>query len=136
MKIFSASFENLPRIRKFVVQAAQKAGFSEKDVYAIELAVDEACSNIIEHAYGGEGKGDIECLYNIGEGELTITLRDRGKSFEPEGIPEPDFSVGIDELRSRGAGLFIMRKMMDRIEFSTDETGKNVLKMTKKLQGA
>lgn len=131
-KVFSARFENLAQIRKFVVHAAQEAGFHEKDVYAVELAVDEACTNIIEHAYGGEGRGDIECVCEIIEGELMITLKDRGKAFEPHGIPEPDFSVGIENLRPRGAGLYIMRKMMDEIEFSTDEQGRNVLKMTKK----
>ena len=61
---FSGRFESLADIRKFVFQAASNAGFDEKEIYAVELAVDEACSNIIEHAYEGEGKGDIICTCN------------------------------------------------------------------------
>lgn len=129
---FSARFSNLARVRQFVVEAAEKAGFKEQDVYAVELAVDEACTNIIEHAYGGEGLGEIECVCDFGPGELIITLRDHGKPFKPENIPDPNFSVGLDELKPRGAGLFIMKKMMDKVEFSTDQQGWNILKLTKK----
>lgn len=129
--IFSARYENLAQIREFVVQAARNAGFNQKDVYAIELAVDEAFTNIIEHAYGGEGIGDIECHCDFEQGELIITLQDRGQPFNPEGIPEPDFSVGIEKLKPRGAGLYIMKKMMDKIEYSRDRQGRNILVMTK-----
>lgn len=122
-RTFPGIFESLPKIRNFVVQAAEKAGFGEADVYAVELAVDEACSNIIEHAYGGEGVGDINCTCQITDIDLTFVIRDRGRPFEPDSIPEPDFSVPLDQLKSGGAGLFLMRKMMDdvRFEFTQDE---------------
>ncbi len=59
-KKFPANFQSLASISDFVVKSSEKAGFSPTDVYAIQTAVDEACSNIIDHAYGGEDIGDIQ----------------------------------------------------------------------------
>ena len=58
--IFPGNYSSLTKIGDFVTQAAKSLGFESFDLYKIETAVDEACSNIIEHAYGQEGKGNIE----------------------------------------------------------------------------
>lgn len=129
--IFPGRFESLVDIRKFVYQAASEAGFHEKDIYAVELAVDEACSNIIEHAYGGEGKGDIECTCNDLNGSLEIVIRDAGRPFDPEAVSSPDFSVALSELKPRGAGLFIIRNIMDDVDFKFSKKSGNELRMVK-----
>lgn len=128
----SGRLENLAKIREFVVEAAKSAGFDELDVYAVELAVDEACANIIEHAYGGEGIGDIHCTCLVTEDGLTILLKDHGKPFDPESVPEPNLHAPIEELQPGGAGLFLMRKMMDEVEFRFDPVKGNVLKLVKR----
>jgi serine/threonine-protein kinase RsbW len=130
--IFPGRLESLADIRDYVVQAAKRAGFNEKDVYAVELAVDEACTNIIEHAYGNKGVGEIELTCDIKTDELVITLRDQGKPFDPAKVPEPNFSVGLEELKPRGAGLFIMKKMMDEVKFTFDSEKGNTLRMVKR----
>ena len=129
---FSGHFESLAGIRKFVFQAASDAGFDEKEIYAVELAVDEACSNIIEHAYGGEGIGDIECTCNDLKYGLEIILKDDGKPFDPEKVSHPDFSVPLDEIKPRGAGLFLIRNMMDDVNFEFSQKNGNVLRMVKR----
>ena len=63
-------YENLVKISSFVVQAAKEAGFDAAATYAVELAVDEACSNIIDHAYGGENIGEMQCSVEVKKGEL------------------------------------------------------------------
>ena len=86
MTQYSATYENLAKIDEQVRQAALKAGLSEKDIYDVELAVDEACTNIIDHSYGGEGLGEIECdCFSITEG-LKIIIHDTGCFFNPEGF--------------------------------------------------
>jgi serine/threonine-protein kinase RsbW len=130
-RTYPGKFESLPKIRNFVVHAAKKAGFGEADIYAVELAVDEACSNIIEHAYGGEGIGEIKCTYWITDKDLKIVIHDRGRPFEPESIPDPDFSVPLDQLKSGGAGLFLMRKMMDDVRFEFTPNQGNRLTLIK-----
>ena len=131
--IFPGRLSSLVDIREFVVKAARSAGFNDKDVYAVELAVDEACTNIIEHAYEGKGGGEIECTCDIKPDQLVITIKDQGKPFNPDVIPEPDFSVGLEALKPRGAGLFIMRKMMDEVAFKFDRKKGNTLRMVKKI---
>jgi len=58
--IFQAKFKNLDSIREYVGNAAKESGFNDSDIYAVQLAADEACSNIIEHAYGNDESGVLE----------------------------------------------------------------------------
>jgi serine/threonine-protein kinase RsbW len=128
---FPGKYESLAKIREFVSKIAQDAGLNEADVYAVELAVDEACSNIIEHAYGKESVGDILCTCEESNGGLKIVLHDHGKPFDPKKIPEPDLSLPIKRLKPGGAGLYLMRKMMDEVTFEFNPVSGNTLTMIK-----
>jgi len=132
---FPGRFESLAGIRKFVFQAASDAGFDEKEIYAVELAVDEACANIIEHAYGGEGVGEIECTCNDLNDGLEIIIKDDGEPFDPEAVIPPDFSVDLEDVKPRGAGLYLIRNMMDDVDFVFSKKSGNVLRMVKRKKG-
>ncbi len=110
---------------------AQDAGFESFAVYSIEMAVDEACSNIIEHAYQGEGKGNIRCECNVSRESITITLIDQGKTFDPSSVPEPNLSKNIDDRQAHGLGLYFIRQWMDEVFFTSNGT-ENVLTMQKR----
>jgi len=129
---FPGRYKSLARISEFVSQYAQEAGLDETAIYTVLVAVDEACTNIIEHAYGGEGRGDIQCACDVKDDSLTITLRDWGDPFDPASVPEPDFNVPLQELQLRGVGLVLMKKIMDEIIFSPTPDGENVLIMIKR----
>ncbi len=128
---FPGRFESLAKISEFVVQAARAAGMNEEAVYAIDLAVDEACTNIIEHAYGGEGVGEIECTCVSFEDGMKIILHDQGSSFNPTKIPAPNIKTRLKDLKSRGAGLFLIQKMMDEVRFEFTKGAGNYLTMIK-----
>jgi serine/threonine-protein kinase RsbW len=137
--VYTARFENLDHIRDFVAGLAEKCGLEPSAVYAVQLAVDEAFSNIIEHAYGGESDDMIECTGKVNRGELSITLRDCGKSFNPEAVPDPDLMADLEDREIGGLGLYFIRQLMDEIsfEFMRDpKTGKtcNVLRMVKRKE--
>lgn len=123
--------ESLALISKWITHQAKDAGLDETDIYAVDLAVDEAFTNIVEHAYGGEGQGEIECTCQLKENKLIITMRDFGKSFDPEKIPAPNAKARLAELKSGGAGLFLIRKMMDEVRFDFNPKTGNVLTMVK-----
>lgn len=129
---FPGWYKSLARISEFVSQYALEAGLDETATYTVLVAVDEACTNIIEHAYGGEGRGDIKCTCDVKDDSLTIILRDWGDPFDPASVPEPDFNVPLQELQLRGVGLFLMQKIMDGINFSSTPDGENVLTMIKR----
>ncbi len=128
---FCGKFASLPLAGDFVSRIARKSGMDDAAVYQIELAVDEAFTNIIEHAYGGEGKGDIEISVTPAREGLRIILRDHGKQFDPDDVPIPDFNIPIEKLQSRGAGLYLIRKIMDEVRFRFDAKKGNELMMLK-----
>lgn len=117
LETFAASFENLARICEFVTTISREAGFSESDVYDVELATNEACTNIIEHGYMENSDGKIECSVEADERSVTVLLRDWGAPFDASDVPDMDFDVPLQELGPRGAGLRLMRGTMDEVKF-------------------
>lgn len=130
-KTFAGTFKNLAKISSFIRKAAERGGFDEIEVYELQLAVDEAFANIIEHAYLGEGKGDIECVCLDSSGDMTIVLHDWGKTFDPNAVEIPDYSLPIEEVSPRGAGMLLINKIMDKTEYKFSEEDGNYLIMTK-----
>jgi serine/threonine-protein kinase RsbW len=133
---FPGRYESLESICDFVGKAAKEAGLDKKAVYAVQLAVDEACCNIIDHAYGGEGIGEFDCSVDVNSGELTVILRDHGRSFNPEIIPNPNLNAPLEKIKPRGVGLYLIRRMVDKVHYeSTPEAG-NVLTLVKRQEKA
>lgn len=130
--IIDADFENLDKIREFVAEPARQFGFSDKEIYAIQLAADEACTNIIEHAYADTNKGKIEITWTISGGELKIVMRDFGKSFNPASVPEPNIDADLTERKIGGLGMYLMRKLMDDVTYESSPDGGNTLIMSKR----
>jgi anti-sigma regulatory factor (Ser/Thr protein kinase) len=117
---FNANFEYLDEIRDFVGNIAQSGGFNEKDVYNIQLATDEAASNIIEHSYEGVSDGVLEISCGVKKNTITIILVEHGKSFDPSDIPMPNLKADLSERQIGGLGIFLMRKLMDEVHYDTD----------------
>jgi anti-sigma regulatory factor (Ser/Thr protein kinase) len=129
---FAAKFEFLDEIREFVGAIARDGGFSDKDVYNIQLATDEAASNIIEHAYEKTPDGILELSCGVGNDQITIVLIDRGESFDPSEIPLPDLKADLSNRKIGGLGIFLMRKLMDEVHYEAKADKSNVLTMTKR----
>lgn len=130
-------------ICEFVGAGAAAAGLDEKAVFQIELACDEAATNIIEHAYGEEDAGTITVDYRTSAESFTVSLHDNGRPFDPAGVPPPPTvateitDVTPDELGTQlqigGLGLHMIRKLMDEVYFSFDPEQGNTLIMVKRL---
>ncbi len=136
-KSFFAEFRILDDVREFVGQAAENCGLQPDDVYRVQMAVDEAFSNIVEHAYAGEPLEEVVCECRISPVKLTVILSDHGKPFDPNKVPRPRLDDPLDDREKGGLGLFFMRKLMDEIYYEVlPEAGKkrprNVLTMVKR----
>jgi serine/threonine-protein kinase RsbW len=129
---FPVEYKSLKKISEFVVQAARQAGLNEHETYQVDLAVDEACCNIIDHAYGGEGLGEMQCSVEIHPDKLTVILKDRGRPFDPSKVPEPQVDAPLEHVKRRGAGFYLMRKIMDELHYEHSPEGGNVLVLIKK----
>ncbi len=130
-RTFPGNYASLASIGQFVRGEAQQAGLDETAIYQVEMAVDEACSNIIEHAYGGEGRGEIDCTCQCEAARLTIVLHDHGKAFDPEQVKPPDLQASLEERESHGLGLFFIREWMDQVEYSAQPGENNTLTLVK-----
>jgi len=130
---FSAKFEFLDEIRDFVGSIARAGGFTDKDVYNIQLATDEAASNIIEHAYEGVSDGVLELSCGMQGNALRVVLVDHGEPFDPSEIPMPDLKADLSERKIGGLGIFLMRKLMDEVLYdSQPNKNSNTLTMIKR----
>lgn len=101
------------------------------EIYAIQTAVDEACSNIIDHAYGGESEQPIVCACEADSDRFVIQLQDRGAAFQPEAVPSPDLVSDLENRQERGLGLYFMRRLMDEVHFEFSSEHGNSLTMVK-----
>ena len=133
---FDADFKNLDDIREFVGEVAQRIGFSEKEVYSIQLAADEASTNIIEHAYAGVGDGKIEIECSVTDKEFKIVMHDTGNPFDPSSVPEPNVKAELSERKIGGLGMYLMRQLMDEVNYESSSEQGNTLTMIKRKGGA
>jgi serine/threonine-protein kinase RsbW len=132
--IFPAHFDQLEAIRQFATQAALDAGMDGDGECAVEMSVDEACSNIIEHAYKGMKAGDLEITCDSDAECLTIIVRDHGQPFNILDVSVPDLSSGLEDRRVGGLGIFLMRTLMDEVHYEQLGTAGNVLTMVRSLK--
>ena len=126
--------DSIVDVCRFVVAGAEQAGFDVDALFQIELACDEACTNIIEHAYGGDEDGEILITWRIEDKTFTITMKDDGRPFDPDEVPPPVIPANpddLDGLKIGGLGIHFMRKLMDEVRFSRDEVRGNRLVMVK-----
>jgi serine/threonine-protein kinase RsbW len=127
-------FDRLAQIAEFVTRAAREAGLTEDDVFHVEMAVDEACSNIIEHAYADRtGDIDLACTSSA-PGAFEITIHDSGRPFDPEvvALSKVGPPADLDDLNEGGLGLYFMRKLMDEVRFEMAAGQGNTLYMAKR----
>lgn len=122
--------ENLEIIRNFVSGIAQKVGFKNDDIHKIELAVDEACTNVIQHAYKDENKKPIDIAIKLDFDKFSIVITDRGEGFDFKEIDMPDMEEYLAELRVGGLGIYLMRTLMDKVDYKKAK-GENQVHMVK-----
>ncbi|MBN1964523.1 MAG: anti-sigma factor antagonist [Anaerolineae bacterium] len=122
----------IPDVCDFVVAAARRAGFNERAVYHCQMAVDEACTNIIEHGFGGNAEeGQIEIVFVDDTDAGTVRLTDDSPSFNPLKHSDPDPTLPLAERTPGGWGIYFIKKMMDETSYTFVE-GYNRLTMVKR----
>ncbi|MEE9612996.1 MAG: ATP-binding protein [Desulfatiglandales bacterium] len=103
----------------------------EEGVWQLELAVNEAVSNIIKHAYLGRKDQTIQIEADAFADRFIVTIFYWGKAFDPpESVPLPT----LDYSRERGLGLFLIENCVDEVNYSRDNSGKNSIRLVKNLK--
>lgn len=123
---------NLQRIAQFVTDAALRLGLTAQQAFEVQMATDEACANVIQHAYGPGMPGDIGITCEMDGDDLAVTIRDSGRPFDAGEVPAPDLTCSLEDRQIGGLGLYFMRTLMDRVIFRHDPHTGNELKMYKR----
>lgn len=126
-----ASTKHLAEVRNFVAKYASEFGFKKQDVADIRLAVDEAYTNIIKHSYKNDDRKSVDIELGYNGNEFWISLLDTGEAFDPSTYTEPDVRQKIKEKKRGGVGVYLIRKLMDEVQYLNDGPV-NEIRMIKK----
>lgn len=124
----AAYLESLSDFREFIKEhCARLPNITDEILYDVQLAVDEACTNIISHGYANLDPGSIILDLDVDLDKLTLTLTDFGHSFEPSSAPTPDVDAPIEERELGGFGLFFIQQSMDDMDYQVTEDGNKMI---------
>src|ERR1051325_646640 len=129
-----SSTENLSMIREFVVGIGQRAGFSDSEVAKLVLAVDEACANVIEHAYGSDTTREVTVKATMDGEAVEIKIVDTGRCFEPGQVEQDNLEQLISKRKSGGLGMRLIQSCVDELQYQIIPGQKNELRMVKRLK--
>ncbi len=132
-RTFPAKFEFLDEVRSHVAQEARAAGFNDKAIYELQLAADEAASNIIEHAYEGKPDATFELSCEHKGKALVMVFHDQGKSFDFDRVEVPDLKADLSDRKIGGLGIYLMHKLMDHVDYTVTSSG-NTLTLVKQKE--
>ncbi|NOZ56381.1 MAG: SpoIIE family protein phosphatase [Calditrichaeota bacterium] len=124
-----AHVDYLREIRDFVSRVAKKHGFDEKVVNSLRYAVEEACANVIKHAYK-DTYGNITIRVLVYRDRITLSILDQGRYFDPRRVSDPDLHEYVATGKRGGLGIFIIRRLVDQIDYRKTPEG-NELRLTK-----
>ena len=125
----------LVELRSFLQRSLEAYGFSEVDRHQVTLAVEEVCTNLIIHSHASNPKEVIYLEVKELKEKLAIEITDKGDAFNLLEYEVPDLKKVIEEKRKGGIGIYLVKKIMDEIEFES-KNGKNTCRLIKKFPSA
>ena len=128
-----SSTENLSMIRDFVKSIGTQSGMGDMDVARLELAVDEACANVMEHAYDADSTKEVSIRAIVDDDSVQIVVTDSGKGFDPATVEQLKLEELVSAKRTGGLGMRIISSFMDEVHYEMQPGVKNELKMVKRL---
>lgn len=122
----AADLSNLAAIAHFAAECCQRWNIDARAAFRIQIAIDEAATNVIEHAYEGDG-GALHILCRVENGDFFVEMHDQGRHFDPDAVPAAIVTGPLVDRKMGGLGLYFMRKVMDEVHFRFDEKGNHLL---------
>ena len=109
-------FPQAKQVEDLIVEQAEKLGYSEEDIFALRLSLEEALTNAIRHGNGQDPQKKVKIRYRAQPEEVEIYIADEGKGFDPSLVPDP---TREDKLECpSGRGIMLMRAYMDLLEYN------------------
>ncbi len=131
----AATLDNVPRAVEFVRESARAVGLDDRLQGQLQLAVDEACANVVDHAYQDLEPGDMEVSCGLTDQAFVVCVRDWGRGFDLDAVSVPDVTAPLQDRALGGLGLYLIQRVMDEVRLTLDPRKGNVLTMIKRLPG-
>lgn len=128
-----AVLENLSALRNFIERSCRHIEMGDGIRFDLQLAVDEACTNIITHGFKHLEPGLIKITFHRYPDRIVITILDNGHPFDPEKAPAPDVGSHWRHRKIGGLGLFLIKELVDEVRYQKDSEKGNRMLLTKML---
>ena len=132
----SARLAHIGELLDFVDAFCDQAGIGEDDRFALRLAIEEVCANVMMHGYEARRPGPLEISFCADADTVSITISDRAQPFDPELAPSPDLDAPAEDRRIGGLGWHLVRQVMDSVSYRYDPTYGNTVILSKHLTDA
>lgn len=123
--------DELPRLERWLREFAERHGIAERDLYAVNLVLEELFANVLAHGHDDEGEHEIVIRLKVAERDLHIEFEDDGREFDPVDVPAPDLDVPLAERPVGGLGIHLVKSFVDQLDHRRSN-GKNKLLLVKK----
>ncbi|HVF65309.1 MAG TPA: ATP-binding protein [Casimicrobiaceae bacterium] len=127
----TATPENLPHFLAFIDDVCARIDADDTTKYALRLAVEEVCTNLIVHGYKNHPAGPIKVDAIDQVDRVTLVIHDRAPPFDPKLAPPPDVTSDVEHRKPGGLGWHLVKKMIDEIRYVADTPEGNVLTLVK-----
>jgi anti-sigma regulatory factor (Ser/Thr protein kinase) len=129
---FLSDRAELLKIEPFTADFAAAAGVSDKDLFALQIVVEELVTNVVDYGQVPAGEHAARVDLEVQDGVLTIVITDRGKEYNPLLREDPDVTLPAEERPIGGLGVHFCKKLTDSQEYARRD-GRNVLVLRKNL---
>ena len=125
--------EEISKLEGYIKEIASSAGIDPSLAMSLNLALEEAVTNVVLYAYPEGQTGEADILTTVADGVMTIVISDSGVPFDPtKDAKEADITLSAEERPIGGLGVFLVKEIMDTVSYQRTD-GKNVLTLTKAL---
>jgi serine/threonine-protein kinase RsbW len=128
-----ANIQTLSMFKEFIEDRGSQMNLGDDATFVFKLAVEEVCTNIIAYGYAGMDPGIIQLTFLRESDRAQLTIYDEGQFFDPESVADPDIESDTSDREIGGLGLFMIREMMDRIEYRKQNEDGNLLTLIKNI---
>ena len=131
--ILGNRISELPALTAFIEGCGEEWQLRPEVVFNLQLALEECVTNVIMYAYPAEELHTIKVTAELIQSELILTIEDSGIAFDPTQVSEADTSLSAEERPIGGLGIFLVRQLMDSVDYRREE-GKNLLTLKKRVK--
>ena len=130
--ILGNRISELPTLTAFIESCGEEWQVRPEVVFNLQLALEECVTNVIMYAYPPEEQHTLQVTAELQAPDLIFTIEDSGVPFDPTQVAEADTSLSAEERPIGGLGIFLVRQLMDSVEYRRDGD-RNLLTLRKQV---